>query len=66
LGKYPVYIYIMQHQQQQIITEEQLDAIYKYLAITYDTMDDQEQKFWTALLMENDPDFNDIETEENY
>ena len=51
-------------QQQQIISEEQLDAIYKYLAITYDQMDDEEQKFWTAILMENDPDFDDIETEE--
>lgn len=63
MGKYPVYIYSMQ--QQQTITEEQLDAIYKYLAITYDQMDDKDQKFWTALLMEHDPDFDDIEIEEN-
>jgi len=52
-------------QQQQILTEEQLDAIYKYLAITYDQMDDEEKKLWTAILMENDPDFDDDEIEEN-
>ena len=46
--------------QQEKITEEQLDAIYKYLAIEYEYMSDEEQKMWTIILATHDPDFDDI------
>lgn len=44
---------------QQQLTEEQLDAIYKYLTISYDGMTDEEQKMWTLLLALYDPEFDD-------
>jgi len=48
------------------ISEEQLDAIYKYLAIQFDEMTDEEQKMWTILLSIHDPEFDDYdETKED-
>lgn len=55
----------MSMQQQHQITEEQLDAIYKYLAISYDGMSDKEQKMWTLLLAMFDPEFDDDYEYEN-
>ena len=53
--------------QQQQLTDQQLDAIYKYLAISYDEMTKDEQKMWTLLLAMHDPEFDDdeIEKEDN-
>ena len=50
--------------QQQQITEEQLDAIYKYLSISFDEMNDEEKKMWTLLLAIYDPEFDDDGEEE--
>lgn len=55
----------MSMQQQHQITEEQLDAIYKYLTISYDGMSDKEQKMWTLLLAMFDPEFDDDDEYEN-
>lgn len=49
--------------QQEKISDEQLDAIYKYLAIQFDEMSDEEQKMWTLLLSMCDPEFDDISNE---
>jgi hypothetical protein len=46
---------------QQQLTEEQLDAIYKYLSISYEDMSDDEQKMWTLLLAIFDSEFDDVE-----
>jgi hypothetical protein len=51
-------------QQQQKITEDQLDAIYKYLSISFDDMTDEEQKMWTLLLSIHDPEFDDDQLSE--
>jgi hypothetical protein len=53
-------------QQQQKISEDQLDAIYKYLSISFDEMTDEEQKMWTLLLSIHDPEFDDIENDSEY
>jgi len=50
--------------QQQQITEEQLDAIYKYLSISFDEMNDEEKKMWTLLLAIYDPEFDDDKDED--
>lgn len=60
----PVYICFMQ--QQQKMSEDQLDAIYKYLSISFDEMTDEEQKMWTLLLSIYDPEFDDIENDSEY
>ena len=49
--------------QQNNISEDQLDAIYKYLSISFDEMSDTEQKMWTLLLAMHDPEFDDIQEE---
>jgi hypothetical protein len=43
------------------ITEKELDAIYKYLSISFDDMNEEEQKMWTLLLSLCDPEFDDDE-----
>lgn len=55
----------MSMQQQQLPTEKELDAIYKYLSISYDNMTDDEQKMWTLILTELDPEFDDIGEEDD-
>ena len=50
----------MSMQQQHQPTEQELDAIYKYLSIAYESMSNEEQKMWTAILMQNDPEFDDV------
>jgi hypothetical protein len=54
-------------QQQEHITEDQLDAIYKYLSLFYDEMKDEEQKMWTLLLSIHDAEFDnyDDDNEDN-
>lgn len=51
--------------QQQQLTDEQLDAIYKYLSISYDDMNNEEKKMWTLLLSIYDPEFDDDQLEED-
>jgi hypothetical protein len=49
------------------LTEQQLDALYMFLSISYSEMDDDEKLYWTAILMENDPDFDDdVDDEDIY
>ena len=47
------------------ITEEELEAIYQYLSICYDDMEEDEKLMWTKILMEVDPEFNDDNDEED-
>jgi hypothetical protein len=47
------------------ITEEELDAIYQYLSISFDEMEEDEKMMWTKILMEVDPEFNTEEDEED-
>ena len=50
---------------QQQPTEQELDAIYKYLSIAFDDMKEDEKLLWTSLLMEFDPEFDDDIDEED-
>ena len=45
--------------QQRQPTEEELDAIYKYLSLSFNEMSDEEKKMWTLLLAIYDPEFDD-------
>ena len=47
------------------ITEEELDAIYQYLSISFDEMEEDEKMLWTKILMEMDPEFNNDNDEED-
>ena len=53
----------MKEEEKIEITEEQLDAIYKYLAILYDDMSDEEKLMWISILEQYDPEFEDMEDE---
>jgi len=39
-------------------TEEEIDAVYKYIALTIDEMSDDEQLLWLEILEKIDPEFN--------
>lgn len=39
------------------ITEEQLEALYIYLSLNYDSFSDEEKKFWFELMNELDQEF---------
>lgn len=39
------------------ITEEQLEALYIYLSLNYDSFNDEEKKFWFELMNELDQEF---------
>jgi len=54
----------MSTQQQMQLTEDQLDAIYVYLSISFDEMNEDEKKMWTALLSLYDPEFGNDSIEE--
>ena len=41
----------------QQLTNEDIDAIYKYLFVAYDTMDEEEKMFWATILAEYDEEF---------
>jgi len=45
--------------QQENLSETQIEAIYKYLSISYDEMSEDEQKMWVLLLSIHDPEFED-------
>ena len=47
--------------QQENLSETQINAIYKYLSISYDEMNEDEQKMWVLLLSLYDPEFDDID-----
>ena len=39
------------------ITEDQLEALYIYLSMTYDTMDEEEKKAWYYIMNKIDKEF---------
>lgn len=39
------------------ITEEQLEALYIYLSLNYDSFSDEEKKFWFELMNDLDQEF---------
>lgn len=41
------------------ITEEQLNALYIYLSMTYDTMKDEEKQMWYNIMKQIDKEFYD-------
>ena len=41
------------------ITEEQLNALYIYLSMTYDTMKDEEKVAWYQIMKQIDKEFNE-------
>jgi hypothetical protein len=54
----------MQHQQQEDLetaslelTEDQIQAIYIYLAMQYDEMQDSEKLYWNYIMEKIDPEY---------
>ncbi len=45
------------------IDDRDLDAVYKYLSVYYETLSEPEKLFWIELLDSLDPEFNDIDDE---
>lgn len=43
------------------ITEEQLNALYMYLSMTWDTMNDSEKETWIKLMQQIDKNFYEID-----
>lgn len=41
------------------ITEEQLDALYIYLSMSFDTMDNDEKEMWYNIMKQIDNEFYD-------
>lgn len=39
------------------LTEEQLEALYIYLSLNYDSFSEEEKKFWFELMNELDQEF---------
>lgn len=39
------------------ITDEELDALYMYLDMNYDSMSEEETDFWLEILQKIDPNF---------
>jgi hypothetical protein len=43
------------------LTEDQLQALYIYLSMNYESMDENEKKAWYLIMEKIDKEFNDIE-----
>jgi hypothetical protein len=43
------------------ITEEELQALYVYLSIQFDSMNDQQKLLWIETMKSLDPEFEDYE-----
>jgi hypothetical protein len=43
------------------ITEEELQALYVYLSIQFDSMNDQQKLLWIETMKTLDPEFEDYE-----
>jgi len=43
------------------ITEEELQALYVYLSIQFDSMNDQQKLLWIETMKSLDPEFDDYE-----
>lgn len=47
-----------------VINEEELDALYMYLAMFEETMTDEEKAFWSLILEKKDPEYDDQSNED--
>jgi archaellum component FlaC len=43
------------------ITEEQLDALYMFLSLDWESLTDDEKHYWRIIMEKIDPQFNDEE-----
>jgi hypothetical protein len=46
------------------LTEEELQGLYMYLSMHYEELTEEEKKNWTLIMMELDPEFNNIEEDD--
>jgi hypothetical protein len=45
------------------LTDEQIQALYIYLSMNYESMDEEEKKVWYTIMEKIDSEFNDIDDE---
>lgn len=43
------------------LSEEQLQALYIYIAMNYESFDDGEKEYWKLIMEKLDPEFNNEE-----
>jgi hypothetical protein len=44
--------------EQQEISEEEIEAIYIFLSISWETFTDEEKEYWKIIMEKIDPEFN--------
>ena len=44
--------------EQQEISEEEIEAIYIFLSISWETFTDEEKQYWKIIMEKIDPEFN--------
>lgn len=44
--------------EQQEISEEEIEAIYVFLSISWETFTDEEKEYWKIIMENIDPEFN--------
>jgi hypothetical protein len=52
---------IQGEQQKDIVTEEEIQALYVYLSTEFDSMSDQQKLLWIEAMKTLDPEFNDYD-----
>jgi hypothetical protein len=52
---------IQGEQQKDIVTEEEIQALYVYLSTEFDSMSDQQKLLWIEAMKTIDPEFNDYD-----
>jgi hypothetical protein len=45
------------------LTDDQIQALYIYLSMNYESMDEEEKKVWYTIMEKIDSEFNDIDDE---
>lgn len=49
----------------QPATEKELDALYTYISMNWDEMEEEEKNFWSEIMSKVDPDFEKHEEEDD-
>lgn len=52
---------IQGEEQKDIVTEEEIQALYVYLSTEFDSMSDQQKLLWIEAMKTLDPEFNDYD-----
>ena len=51
----------IQQEEKESLTEEEIQALYIYLSMQFENMNDQQKMLWIETMKTLDPDFNNFE-----